>query len=475
MYRKYRPRKFSEAIGQEPITRTLAQAINSGKISHAYLFTGPRGVGKTSIARILAHEINQLPYQSDDIHLDIIEIDAASNRRIDEIRNLRDKVNITPTSAKYKVYIIDEVHMLTKEAFNALLKTLEEPPAHCVFILATTEAHKLPETIVSRTQRFNFKPISKSETRLQLQKIAKDEKISIDKEALEFLADFSDGSLRDIIGMLDQLSASSRKITLDDVRELLGVPSQSTIDELTKIIIKSDISKALGILALLQEQGTEPAIVAKSVGKSFRQGLVDGTISGEWVSKLLKGLVEVTSSQQPQDVLEITILEAATRLQISSESTDTHRDAPSLKMGRIKKRDSQEKPIKESNGTNNSFKLEDWDEITARLKAKVPSLNNALRLANVEIAGNKLELTFPYKLHQKKIMETRNLSILNSLIKEVSGDGMEIVCHFDKNLSKEATLDTNPEAFNEINASDIGGEELQSISNIFGSAEVLES
>src|SRR3954469_978365 len=162
LYRKYRPRGFDDAVGQPHITTTLARAIKAGKLSHAYLFTGPRGVGKTSIARILAHEINELPYTDESIHLDIIEIDAASNRRIDEIRDLRDKVHIAPTSAKYKVYIIDEVHMLTKEAFNALLKTLEEPPEHVIFILATTEVHKLPETIISRTQRFSFKPADKN-------------------------------------------------------------------------------------------------------------------------------------------------------------------------------------------------------------------------------------------------------------------------------------------------------------------------
>ncbi|MEN9380090.1 MAG: hypothetical protein RJB15_1786, partial [Pseudomonadota bacterium] len=161
LYRKYRSRSLDEIVGQDHVTSTLKQAIKQGRISHAYLLTGPRGVGKTSIARILAHEINELPYEDDSTHIDIIEIDAASNRRIDEIRELRDKVNIAPTSAKYKVYIIDEVHMLTKEAFNALLKTLEEPPAHVVFILATTDAHKLPETIVSRTQRFSFKPVDK--------------------------------------------------------------------------------------------------------------------------------------------------------------------------------------------------------------------------------------------------------------------------------------------------------------------------
>ena len=163
LYRKYRPKSLSEVVGQKHITDTLANAIKSGRISHAYLLTGPRGTGKTSIARILAHEVNGLEYTSDQTELDIIEIDAASNRRIDEIRDLRDKVHILPTSNKYKVYIIDEVHMLTREAFNALLKTLEEPPAHVVFILATTELSKVPDTIVSRSARgLNCNPVTSS-------------------------------------------------------------------------------------------------------------------------------------------------------------------------------------------------------------------------------------------------------------------------------------------------------------------------
>src|ERR1035437_4992495 len=176
LYRSYRSKSLEEVVGQEHITTALQHALEKGTISHAYLFTGPRGVGKTSVARILAHAVNNLPYTDESNHLDIIEIDAASNRRIDEIRELRDKVHITPTSAKYKVYIIDEVHMLTREAFNALLKTLEEPPEHVIFILATTEAHKLPETIISRTQRFTFKPIEPAKAVEHLRSIANAEK-----------------------------------------------------------------------------------------------------------------------------------------------------------------------------------------------------------------------------------------------------------------------------------------------------------
>src|SRR4051812_46321961 len=217
LYRQYRPKSLEEVVGQEHITTTLMNALKNQKISHAYLFTGPKGVGKTSVARILAHEVNQLPYDDVQTHLDIIEIDAASNRRIDEIRDLRDKVHIAPSSAKYKVYIIDEVHMLTREAFNALLKTLAEPPAHVVFILATTEAHKVPDTIASRTQRFNFKPIKSGDTVEHLRSLAKKEGIKIDDDALAALADHANGSFRDSINLLDQMVGTGDNIDKDDI------------------------------------------------------------------------------------------------------------------------------------------------------------------------------------------------------------------------------------------------------------------
>ena len=223
LYRKYRPKSLSEVVGQEQITKTLASSLAQDKISHAYLFVGPRGTGKTSVARIFAHEVNGFNYEIEDDYVDIVEIDGASNRGIDNIRELREKAAIAPTSGKYKVYIIDEVHMLTKEAFNALLKTLEEPPAHVIFIMATTDAYKVPITITSRAQTFTFK-LADDKTMFDfLKSVAEKEKIKIDDAALKIVVKRGGGSFRDSLSLLDQISTLSKdKITKDLVISAMG-------------------------------------------------------------------------------------------------------------------------------------------------------------------------------------------------------------------------------------------------------------
>ena len=259
LYRKYRPSNFNEIAGQQVIVKTLKNAISNDRLSHAYLFTGPRGTGKTSIAKIVAKTINCenlndfipcdkckscLEFNSKN-DIDIIEIDAASNNGVDEIREIRNKIDLVPSFSKYKVYIIDEVHMLTQGAFNALLKTLEEPPSHIIFILATTEPHKIPTTILSRCQRFDFKRISLDDIVKRLEYIASSEGLSISRNVLLEIARLSDGGLRDSVGLLDQtISYCNDEITLSDVHDVNGTLVESEIKLFFDDIINNNLDGA---------------------------------------------------------------------------------------------------------------------------------------------------------------------------------------------------------------------------------------
>ncbi len=266
LYRKYRSRSLSEIIGQEHITSALESAIKNQTPSHAYLFIGPRGTGKTSVARILAHAVNGFEYQLEDEHLDIIEIDAASNTGVDNIRELREKSIIAPSYGKYKVYIIDEVHMLSKSAFNALLKTLEEPPAHVIFIMATTDAHKVPITITSRSQVFTFKLADTETMQKHLRFIADQEKINIDDEALKIIARRGGGSFRDSISLLDQISTlSSEQITAKAVNSALGLPSDALIEQILAAYSAADLGSITKILKDLQNQGSKAENIAENL------------------------------------------------------------------------------------------------------------------------------------------------------------------------------------------------------------------
>ncbi len=275
-------------MGQSHITRILQRAIARGRIAHAYLLTGPRGVGKTSIARILAHEINGLPYTDESTHLDIIEIDAASNNSVEDIRDLRDKVQIAPTSSPKKIYIIDEVHMLSKSAFNALLKTLEEPPEHVVFILATTDADKLPATILSRVQRFNFRAISPRDAAKHLAFIAEQENIAITPDALELIAEQGKGSFRDSISLLDQLrSLSDETIDRAMVAEVLSLAQDEVVEELLAAYATADIGRAAQLIDEAEAAGTPAELLAEQLLGITRQRVVEDAALLPLLDKLL--------------------------------------------------------------------------------------------------------------------------------------------------------------------------------------------
>ena len=272
LYRRYRSQTFAEVVGQEHVTRTLKNAIANGQVAHAYLLAGPRGIGKTSIARIIAKAVNCPKTKSGDPcgacencvairdgrFLDLIEIDAASNRGVDEMRDLREKVRFAPSQGQYKVYVIDEAHQLTSDAFNALLKTLEEPPPHVIFVLATTESQKIPATIVSRTQRFDLRRIPHKTMVQQLAAIAKSEKMQVDPAALEAISRHAQGSLRDAESILDQVATFAEgKVRVEDVDELLGATDWEETSALFDAVAANDASKAVGLVRTLVDDGRD--------------------------------------------------------------------------------------------------------------------------------------------------------------------------------------------------------------------------
>ncbi len=277
--RKYRPQKFSDVVGQQAITNTLENAIKNNHLAQALLFTGPRGVGKTTCARILAKRINQESSENisedEDFAFNIFELDAASNNSVDDIRNLTDQVRIPPQTGKYKVYIIDEVHMLSQSAFNAFLKTLEEPPAHAIFFLATTEKHKIIPTILSRCQIFDFKRIGVIDIKNYLHKIAKEENVNAEDDALHIIAQKADGAMRDGLSMFDRVvSFSGNKITASDTADNLNVLDYEYYFKTTDLILESNIPGVLNQLNEILDKGFDVHNFISGLSSHFRDLLV---------------------------------------------------------------------------------------------------------------------------------------------------------------------------------------------------------
>lgn len=476
LYRQYRSTSFDEVIGQEHITATLKNSLANGTVAHAYLLTGPRGVGKTSIARILAYAVNDLPYEKDGIHLDIIEIDAASNRRIDEIRDLRDRVHIAPTSARYKVYIIDEVHMLTREAFNALLKILEEPPEHIIFILATTEAHKLPDTIVSRCITFTFRPIDKAGMTGHLKHIAKAEKINISDDALELLALHADGSFRDSISLLDQVKNIGKKITRADIELTLGLASEDLIKKIMNAVAEHNPKTLNAALEEAYRHGASELNLAKQISQYIRSGLLENSLPFPpyEATELLKNLLEVPASPKPRASLELCLLTQVFKWEnpSSQDKKSSRENSPAAAVIEIAPKTQSKKhktdPAKDSPPASASIQIdkEIWKKVLQKLKTQNNTLYSIARMAEAEMKDNKLSLSFKFAFHFKQFNNPKNKSLLSVIFEELGHKGIEL----EVNLAAD-----DKKAVKAPKQNAVSDPSVKSINNIFGSSEVIES
>lgn len=474
LYRKHRPRSLDDFVGQSHVVEILRRSLKKGRIAHAYLLTGPKGTGKTTIARILAHEINQLPYTGDETHLDIIEIDAASNNGVDDVRDLREKVMLAPTSAPKKVYIIDEVHMLSKAAFNALLKTLEEPPSHIVFILATTDLHKVPATIISRTQHYSIHTYSPAEITAHLRKIADVEGIRIDNEALDAIAARGEGSFRNSISLLDQLSGfadDKQGVTLDLVESTLGLAPSDAVRSLLKSVGERDVAGIISQLDELEKQGIQPVILADQLIQTVRAQLGDHP----HLVTLLDSLLSVSTASQPGLKL-LTVLVGAIKPKTAASA---HR-APALVIeAPAPKPNAAPAPVKPVETPIAKPTVEipastikttprkkpsgdikfDWSELVEYTRANQPPLYGVLGKCEYEFDGATLTLYAGRKFNKMKLDEPKYQGYLFESLEKLGIRGVEVVTlpttkpPSDEKLAKVADIMGGGR---EVSLSDIG-------------------
>ena len=434
LYRKYRSRSLDEIVGQSHVTSLLAQAITQDRVAHAYLFTGPRGVGKTSIARILAHELNGLPYDDESTHLDIIEIDAASNNGVEDIRDLRERVQTAPVSAKKKVYIIDEVHMLSKPAFNALLKTLEEPPEHVVFILATTDIDKVPETILSRTQRHAFKRASIEDLVTNLRRIAAAEHITIEDDALRLIARHADGSFRDSVSLFDQLYSGhgDQTLTVQAVQASLGLADEDQVGDILEAVLGGDVKTIARRLDELSANGIAARVVAAQVTDAIRHRLSDQPE----LLPLLDSLLDVHQSAYP-DLKLLTTLglfhgPASAPVATSPAPAQPVRptapkaaapQSTSKSNAQVMPETTKRPAKKRSNVPSQPF---DWDTLVAYIKAHHVALYSVLCKCEPEHEGDTLILYTRTAFYKKKLDDSKYRVLLSGALEELGFGHLEI-------------------------------------------------
>jgi DNA polymerase-3 subunit gamma/tau len=500
LYRKWRPQTFDEVVGQEHVIRTLRNALTSDRIHHAYLFAGPRGTGKTTTARLLAKAVNCLAAEeqrpcnecaicqavNEGRLIDLIEIDAASNTGVDDVRELREKVGFRPNEARYKVYVIDEVHMLSNAAFNALLKTLEEPPPHAIFVLATTEPHKIPVTVVSRCQRFDFHRIPVTQIVDRLVWMIEREHIGADREALALIARQATGSMRDAESLLDQLASYEEgSITVADVRSALGTGTSEAVMQVVEALAKGDVAQGLGAINAAVDEGADPRQFARQMVEHLRALLLlklksdvvlahvtedmhprlETQAAGFSSSALVRAVrlfnqaaAEAKGGWQPQLPLEMAFVEAA--LPPETENPTSHSPSPPTRPStppparqsppaRARSNPghapsaspaSEAKAVREPEPVYSSLAAGDGSLSPEVLRGRWPEFLNALRPRNlplealmrscepVAVEGDVVVLGFTHDFHRSRVEDEQNRHDIEEVLSELIGQCYRVRC-----------------------------------------------
>lgn len=509
LYNKYRPKSFSEVVNQNHVKITLQNEIERGKIAQAYLFSGPRGIGKTTIARIFAKTLNCLKRKKNEPccqcenclavqegkSFDLIEIDAASNRGINEIRELREHVKYPPSVFQYKIFIIDEAHMLTIEAFNALLKTLEEPPKHAIFILATTEIHKLPETIISRCQRFDFKKVKIDDITKLLETMAIAEKVKVEKGVLENIARHSEGYVRDAVGTLGQiLSLNDKEITSEEAALVLPHSDFNLIMDLVGFMFKKDLKSSIDLINQLVNEGIEVENFTNDLLEYLRKLMlvkVMGSIeslSWELDKKFVQRVneqAEIVSLSELLNIIDLIlaklpsyknskiiqlpleILAAETVLLLDKKNYNLSQTIKTIPSEDLEKDNNQEKkPVSINTNTESLEEITKiFPEILTELRKDNHSLTAFIKNSRpVSLANGILTLGFQYKFQQEKIAELKNLKTIDDAFSKISNQKIKVETIVDENFKDRPEWNlSNNNKTNEVNqiAEDFGGEVME--------------